>query len=432
VTRCTRFTHFVVGNILGCYVCISVIVYGALLFAYHVEIQATQKHQVDQTVALLMEQIKGSSVKSLDVGNLSLDSSGLFFEVSRQLNHEGVKGVFLQTADHSTPIFDHINKETSALETWVYPFSVREQPVRLCVYVSNDKVWRTFVHRLLWYMGFLSIQTAVIWLLLHCFVVRGLGVAVRGIQQELSQMNLDDPKRLYGNTKFLHFLEYQWILNGMNKIIHGLAASRRELSELNSQLEEKVAQKTQSLEEKNMTLVQLNKKLYMLANTDSLTQVYNRTRFDLLFREHVVMAEHKKTPLSLLLIDLDNFKRINDQFGHQVGDHVLYVTAKLLESVVMDDGIVARWGGEEFAVLLPHIAIQRAQHIAETLRQRLEMASFDDPAIQVTMSVGVPQLLLGENGMSLLKRTDAAMYQAKNMGRNQVIVNTGPDEKGIS
>jgi len=133
-----------------------------------------------------------------------------------------------------------------------------------------------------------------------------------------------------------------------------------------------------------------------------------------------------------VLIDLDNFKRINDQFGHQVGDHVLYVTAKLLESVVMDDGIVARWGGEEFAVLLPHIAIQRAQHIAETLRQRLEMASFDDPAIQVTMSVGVPQLLLGENGMSLLKRTDAAMYQAKNMGRNQVIVNTGPDEKGIS
>ncbi|SBS32678.1 putative diguanylate cyclase YdaM [Marinomonas spartinae] len=432
MTKCARFTHFVVCNILGCYVTISVIVYGALLFAYHAEVQEKQKRQVDNTIYLLIQQIKDSSVTSLGSTDLSLDDSGLFFGVCHQLDREGVKGIFLQSADHYTPILDHINKETSALETWVYPFSVRNQSMRLSAYVSNDKVWRVFIHRLLWYMGLLAIQTAIIYLLLYYFVVRGLGMAVSGIQQELSQMNLDDPKRLYGNAKFLRFLEYQWILNGMNKIIHGLAASRRELSELNSQLEEKVAQKTQSLEEKNMTLVQLNKKLYTLANTDSLTQVYNRTRFDLLFREHVAMAEYKETYLSLLLIDLDNFKRVNDQFGHQVGDHVLYVTAKLLESVVMNDGIVARWGGEEFAVLLPHIAIDQAQHIAETLRQHLEEASFDDPAIHITMSVGVSQLLLGESGMSLLKRTDAAMYQAKNTGRNQVIVDTGPDEKGIS
>lgn len=429
MTKHVSFTDFVVYNILGCYFFISVIVYSALLFTYYFELKTTQKEQIDKSVFLLIHQFEHSSLDSFEA-NVSNDS-GLFVEVRRQLGNNGVKGLFLESDGHSIPILYNLNKETSALETWNYPFSVQSQTEQLAVYVSSDQIWQAFAQRLIWYLGLLMIQTLVVWLLLRYFVVRMVGRAVTVMQQEFNRMSLDDPKVLHGEAKFLRFLEYQLLLNGMNKIIHGLAASRRELFNLNNQLEAKVAQKTQSLEEKNNTLIQLNKKLSILANTDSLTQVYNRTRFDLLFREHVEIAEHRKTALSLLLVDLDDFKLVNDKFGHQVGDHVLRHVAKLIESLIGDDGIVARWGGEEFSILLPYVDISQAQSTAESLRVALEGASFNEPTIHMTMSVGVAQLLPKESDVSLLKRADSAMYESKNSGRNQVTVDELSHSKQI-
>lgn len=152
-----------------------------------------------------------------------------------------------------------------------------------------------------------------------------------------------------------------------------------------------------------------------------MTQVYNRSRFDLLFREHVELATRHRTALSLLLVDLDDFKLVNDQYGHQVGDHVLQKAAHLLSDQVASEGIVARWGGEEFAVLLPYYPQDKAVSLAQSLLIALEKTSFEEQDIHITMSVGVAELGEGESASALLKRADAALYGAKDKGRNRVI-----------
>jgi two-component system cell cycle response regulator len=158
--------------------------------------------------------------------------------------------------------------------------------------------------------------------------------------------------------------------------------------------------------------------LRRLSGTDSLTGLCNRRHLLVGARSMVTDARATGDPLSLLLLDMDHFKAINDHHGHLAGDHVLMRLADDIRSSLRPGDIGGRLGGEEFAVLLPQTSLASAGEVAETIRQRLE-APADDVAISATVSIGIAELWPGEDVDDLLRRADRALYQAKAEGRNR-------------
>jgi diguanylate cyclase (GGDEF)-like protein/PAS domain S-box-containing protein len=168
-------------------------------------------------------------------------------------------------------------------------------------------------------------------------------------------------------------------------------------------------------------------RLQELARTDTLTGLYNRGYFFTLAEREVERARRYKTPLSLILIDLDHFKEINDHFGHQTGDLALQVISGVCQKIVREVDIVGRYGGEEIMVLLPETGLNAALVTAERLRQQIAFLTIESkPAdnqvsIQVTASLGVAELNDSCTTLELLiERADKALYQAKQEGRNYV------------
>jgi diguanylate cyclase (GGDEF)-like protein len=200
----------------------------------------------------------------------------------------------------------------------------------------------------------------------------------------------------------------------IDAMTQSLLGKERELQEANASLEATVAQRTAAL-------TQANAELLSLATHDSLTGVYNRRRFDEKLTEYTLLFRRTGRPFSLLLIDADHFKRINDTHGHAVGDEVLQQLAQLIQSSLRTTDFVARYGGEEFAVLLPEIAQpDTPEVVAEKIRAAVAEAEF--PVVgNVTVSIGVGLADPADNNHSaLIKRADQQLYQAKAAGRNQV------------
>ncbi|HHD64023.1 MAG TPA: diguanylate cyclase [Desulfobulbaceae bacterium] len=168
------------------------------------------------------------------------------------------------------------------------------------------------------------------------------------------------------------------------------------------------------------TLKQAEEQLQRLSTTDPLTGAYNRRMFmDLLVRE-LQRASRYGEPFSLLMFDIDHFKRINDQYGHNAGDRVLQEVVRLSMETIRQADTLARWGGEEFMVLLPRTGGDMAHALGERLRLRIAEHAFVD-ADHLTVSVGVTSLGRVDSIDSLLKRVDEALYTAKESGRNRVV-----------
>ena len=158
-----------------------------------------------------------------------------------------------------------------------------------------------------------------------------------------------------------------------------------------------------------------------LATHDSLTGAFNKRRFDEAFPAEVARAAQSKTALSLVLFDIDFFKRINDGYGHPAGDAVLRDITRVATACLGGGGLLARVGGEEFAVLVP-VALDGARYVADRLRATIEahQFSFEEKIILVTISLGVAQAAVGETPAKLYERTDALLYESKHAGRNRV------------
>ena len=157
-----------------------------------------------------------------------------------------------------------------------------------------------------------------------------------------------------------------------------------------------------------------------LAVTDELTGLNNRRFFNESFSKTVSAAQRHKQPLSLISLDLDYFKKVNDTFGHSVGDLVLKELATLLKMMVRVEDVACRLGGEEFMILLPHTTGEAAVALAERIRFRFEQLPRTATPV-VTASFGVAQLQVGEDEDALMRRVDDALYQAKHEGRNRVV-----------
>jgi diguanylate cyclase (GGDEF)-like protein len=160
--------------------------------------------------------------------------------------------------------------------------------------------------------------------------------------------------------------------------------------------------------------------------TDPLTGIANRRFFERRLREELGRRQRSGSPLSLIVVDIDFFKRVNDDFGHQVGDAVLVEVARVLGLGLRTSDLLGRYGGEEFVLLLPGTSIQKAGEIAERLRTQIASMRFDMLNRSVTVSVGVAVLAGSdgdaEAGSELFRRADHALYRAKGGGRNRVVL----------
>ncbi len=168
---------------------------------------------------------------------------------------------------------------------------------------------------------------------------------------------------------------------------------------------------------------QYHEEIYRMTIIDGLTQIHNkRYLYEALEREIVRSRRHERE-LSILMFDIDHFKRINDVHGHLAGDFVLKELARVVQSRIRRDEVFARYGGEEFCIILPETNLEGASALAETLRQKVQEHQFVFQAdrIKVTISIGAALLMDTDRTPSeLIKRADERLYQAKNSGRNRV------------
>ena len=157
-----------------------------------------------------------------------------------------------------------------------------------------------------------------------------------------------------------------------------------------------------------------------LAHTDALTGLANRRALQDTIDQRIADAQRYDRPLSLLMLDLDLFKAINDRHGHPVGDAVLRETAALLIAVLRANDVIGRWGGEEFVVIAPETDELAAQQLAERCRAELDEHAFEQVPEGVTASIGVASFHPDDTARDLVKRADDALYEAKRAGRNRV------------
>ena len=160
-----------------------------------------------------------------------------------------------------------------------------------------------------------------------------------------------------------------------------------------------------------------------MANTDPLTGTASRYAFESTFAQILSFAQREQHPVSTMLVDIDHFKKVNDNHGHLTGDKVLTEVANILSDNLRQSDMLCRWGGDEFLIVLPHCTQAAAREIAEKMRLQIEalvLPASDDLDLNITASFGVAEYCNGESSADLFSRTDAALYRAKAKFRNQV------------
>lgn len=160
------------------------------------------------------------------------------------------------------------------------------------------------------------------------------------------------------------------------------------------------------------------------ATRDTLTSLPNRLAFEERLNSELARWKRKTSPLSMIIWDIDFFKKINDTYGHKSGDKALVVIAQLLSKHCRESDFVARFGGEEFVMLLPDTDAVTAKNVANKLRETVEMANFKVAGnkVTITLSCGISQIVEGDSSESIFERADKALYKAKHNGRNQCVV----------
>ncbi|PKL94945.1 MAG: hypothetical protein CVV18_07325 [Gammaproteobacteria bacterium HGW-Gammaproteobacteria-8] len=218
-------------------------------------------------------------------------------------------------------------------------------------------------------------------------------------------------------------------LNAMRERLVGeltlRARHESELEAYSAQLERKVAERTKALQVTNQTLLQQQEMLQQLVDTDALTGVASRRQTLALASSALKMAQRSAKRPSVLMLDIDHFKQVNDQHGHASGDAVLRAIAQCCREQLREGDVIGRMGGEEFMILLPAADHSTTAAVAERLRTAIAARHVHGEAdvdIRVTVSIGIARAMDGETLESLMQRADQALYSAKRGGRNRVCV----------
>ncbi|MGD9949853.1 MAG: diguanylate cyclase [Desulfobulbus sp.] len=208
--------------------------------------------------------------------------------------------------------------------------------------------------------------------------------------------------------------EFGFLGKIFNEMIDSIQNNFTELERINKNLENIVKERTEKLVEKN-------KKLELLSITDMLTGLYNRRYIEIRVSSCIENFNRYGTLFSTIMIDIDKFKSVNDNFGHDIGDHVLECISIIIKNNIRNVDCAGRWGGEEFIIICQE-DINGAISISEKIRNKIMTAKFDGVGC-VTASFGCSQYIAKENFDLLLKRADSALFMAKNNGRNRVEFN---------
>ena len=223
------------------------------------------------------------------------------------------------------------------------------------------------------------------------------------------QTDLKEAMALYDNALFISFavLIFFILLSLGVLILLGLQVIQKNQLQENmlKELAQKVQERTAELE--------------TLSRQDTLTALANRRKINELLENALIEGKTEQKPFTIMILDIDNFKTINDSHGHQVGDLIIQEVVAWLRALINTKGILARWGGDELMVYLPSFELQQGLELAEILRSTIDNATFSEN-IHTTLSLGVTQYMQGDTSFSLIKRADLALYRAKECGKNRV------------
>ncbi len=215
--------------------------------------------------------------------------------------------------------------------------------------------------------------------------------------------------------------------------VHTLYNAKEELKEkthalarLNAELESLVEKRTQALRQSNKHLSNKINEITHLSQTDSLTGLSNRRHFEEIFYRELRRVRRNQSPVSLMIMDLDHFKDLNDTYGHQVGDEVLTAFSQSVKECLRDSDTFARWGGEEFIILMPESTLLHGRVLAERIRQQVNNTDYPH-GVRVTASYGVSSYINGEQASEFFRRVDECMYLAKTR-RDTIISSMTPNK----
>jgi diguanylate cyclase len=201
-----------------------------------------------------------------------------------------------------------------------------------------------------------------------------------------------------------------------------ILAETQKMQENTHKLEERFSATHSKIGELRESLDQMRQE----ALTDSLTGIPNRKCFDMKLRELMAVANADPKPLALIMVDIDHFKKFNDNYGHQIGDQVLKLVARTLTDCVRGQDVAARYGGEEFAIILPSTNLDGAYVVAENIRtnvaaKKITRKSTGDSLGHITLSLGIAMFRRGEEATQFVTRADEGLYIAKGAGRNRTM-----------
>lgn len=226
-----------------------------------------------------------------------------------------------------------------------------------------------------------------------------------GIINGLNQLEPTTGKFTPLNVDIKEEDEIYAIQKSFNLMAEKLQITHNKINSYNKELEQKVHDRTLELEK--------------ISITDRLTGLFNRHKTDDVLENEIQRSSRFDSPFSLILIDIDNFKLVNDNYGHQIGDKVLIETANLLVDSIRNTDILGRWGGEEFLIIVPETQLEGALLVAETIRLKIEKHKF--PKINsLTISLGVSSYKKEDTVSDLISRADSALYLSKENGKNQI------------
>lgn len=204
-------------------------------------------------------------------------------------------------------------------------------------------------------------------------------------------------------------------------------AIRHDVTEF-EQAKEQLSTLNKAMKHKVDELYSMAQTLEEQASIDVLTGIFNRMKFEEFFDLEFQKAKMQRNQLSIILLDVDNFKLINDTFGHDIGDEVLKAITKLISQNIRSTDTLSRWGGEEFVILLPGTALEQAKIVATNLKNVISKYKFDTLTYNVTCSFGVALCNDSDNKEKLFKRVDRVLYKAKSNGKNIVVTENEMDE----
>lgn len=228
--------------------------------------------------------------------------------------------------------------------------------------------------------------------------------------QEILGTSLDNETVM--KNEYIYLVKnYEKLLRQTKKLITLADNTQKRLKETNEVVEEKVHQ-----------LIKAEEELRKLAITDTLTGLYNRRGIKGCIEHNVIRTQRNNTPFTVFLIDIDHFKLVNDKFGHRAGDHVLTIITRALQKSLRAQDDIARWGGEEFLIILPDTDSKGGEFLADKMRKIVEALKIDynDCILTITVSFGGCCFNKGSEIENCIEHADEALYRSKTSGRNKV------------